>query len=174
MEIHNINMKFSFYGLITRNLSLICIPRIVFMKTPRVSGERGKGERGKGKERRGKGGKGRGGKKPGGWIRYTIKIDIPLNHPAPLIILIDSKTRRGVAVLRKSIFIFFILFFLFSFFIFFSTRRKFLTTINHDYLTEASPTGQYILLTKSHVGSRAQFFAWLPGYYIFKWFLRFE
>lgn len=55
-------------------------------------------------------GEGRGGKKKkkirGGWIRYTIKIDIPLNHPAPLIILIDSKTRRGVAVLRKSIFIF--------------------------------------------------------------------
>lgn len=164
MEIHNINMKFSFYGLITRNLSLICIPRIVFMKTPRVSGEGGEERRGEGREgKRGEGGKG---KKLGGWIRYTIKIDIPLNHPAPLIILIDSKTRRGVAVLRKSIFIFL--------FFFFSTRRKFLTTINHDYLTEASPTGQYILLTKSHVGSRAQFFAWLPGYYIFKWFLRFE
>lgn len=59
---------------------------------------------------RGGGGEERGGKKEkkirGGWIRYTIKIDIPLNHPAPLIILIDSKTRRGVAVLRKSIFIF--------------------------------------------------------------------
>lgn len=87
-------------------------------------GRGGKGERGKGKERRGKGGKGRGGKKPGGWIRYTIKIDIPLNHPAPLIILIDSKTRRGMAVLRKSIFIFFILFFLFSFFIFFFHATK--------------------------------------------------
>lgn len=97
MEIHNINMKFSFYGLITRNLSLICIPRIVFMKTPRVSGEGGeKGREGGKKEK----------KIRGGWIRYTIKIDIPLNHPAPLIILIDSKTRRGVAVLRKSIFIF--------------------------------------------------------------------
>lgn len=64
MEIHNINMKFSFYGLITRNLSLICIPRIVFMKTPRVSGERGKG-----KERRGR--EGRGEKNPVG------EFDIP-------------------------------------------------------------------------------------------------
>lgn len=72
-------------------------------------GGRGRGGRGRRGEERG----GEGGKKPGGWIRYTIKIDIPLNHPAPLIILIDSKTRRGVAVLRKSIFIFFILFFFF-------------------------------------------------------------
>lgn len=40
----------------------------------------------------------------------------------------------------------------------FFAGRKFLTPINHDYLTEASPGGQYILLTKSHVGSRAHFF----------------
>lgn len=58
MEIHNINMKFSFYGLITRNLSLICIPRIVFMKTPRVSGERGEGGEGEGEGEEREGGEG--------------------------------------------------------------------------------------------------------------------
>lgn len=108
MEIHNINMKFSFYGLITRNLSLICIPRIVFMKTPRVSGEGGEERRGERREGRGGGERE---KNSVGEFVYTIKIDIPLNHPAPLIILIDSKTRRGVAVLRKSIFIFLFFFF---------------------------------------------------------------
>lgn len=55
----------------------------------------------------------------------------------------DSSTAPAARSLRKSIFF---------------AGRKFLTPINHDYLTEASPGGQYILLTKSHVGSRAHFF----------------
>lgn len=132
------------------------------LRVYRERGERRGEERGE-KGREGRGGKG---KKLGGWIRIYHKNRHSSQSPctAHYPHRFENATRGGRA--SKKHFYFFIFFF--------STRRKFLTTINHDYLTEASPTGQYILLTKSHVGSRAQFFAWLPGYYIFKWFLRFE
>lgn len=101
MEIHNINMKFSFYGLITRNLSLICIPRIVFMKTPRVSGE--------GERRGGKGGK-KGEKNPW-WVnsiyhknRHSSQSPCTAHYPHRF----ENATRGGRA--SKKHFYFFMFF----------------------------------------------------------------
>lgn len=108
MEIHNINMKFSFYGLITRNLSLICIPRIVFMKTPRVSGEGGEERRGEGRE--GKGGEGGKGKKTR-WVRIYHKNRHSSQSPctAHYPHRFENATRGGRA--SKKHFYFFIFFF---------------------------------------------------------------
>ena len=67
--------------------------------------------------------------------RYTIKNRRSSQSPCrvPLIIHVDSKTRRQEGFeLRAS---------KKHFFFFFFARRKFLTPINHDYLTEASPLG---------------------------------
>lgn len=114
-------MKFSFYGLITRNLSLICIPRIVFMKTPRVSGERGKGERGKGKERRGREGRG----KKTRWVnsiyhknRHSSQSPCTAHYPHRF----ENATRGGRAS-KKHFYFFHSFFFLFSFLFFFHATK---------------------------------------------------
>lgn len=102
-----INMKFSFYGFHYPCLSLhFCMSRLVFRGNP-LTEER---------------------------ERYTIKNRRSSQSPCrvPLIIHVDSKTRRQEGFeLRASK----------KHFFFFFARRKFLTPINHDYLTEASPLG---------------------------------
>lgn len=116
-------MKFSFYGLIIRNLFR------VFAYCTSYSWK---------------------------FSRWKKRIRFRRFSRSSLYRSLSTSTRkrdakRGDSALRKNIF-------------FFCMRWKFLTPINHDYSTEASPElGQYILLTKSHVGSRANFFARLPG-----------